>query len=273
MEGNIKQLYTKDNQHYGQVKYTKEFFSNYSKHSHDMLSITAIESNSVNIEFNGFKDETLSKDELAIFNPYLVHKSTNKSSDKFGCYVLYLDVDWCKDIQKNIFKENKDFLPINLNILKNKNLYCEFIDICKQILLSKNIEDFSIMVEIFIIKIFKKYCDVNISLDNNEKPNETIKKVKQYILDNIEEQLSLDDIAIFLGYNKYHIIKIFKKQYGLTPHAFIVNHKINKAKKMIIEDNNLTIVDVANEVGFYDQSHFSKSFKKVFATSPSNMKQ
>ncbi len=236
-----------------------------------MLSITAIKSSSVNIEFNGFEDETLCQKELAIFNPHLVHKSTNISDDKFGCYVLYLDILWCKEIQQKIFKSNKDFLPINLNILKDEILYYEFIDICDKLLL-KN-EDLSNVVDIFISKIFKKHCDINIEINHNDKSNEIIDKVKQYILDNIEEQLSLDDIATFLGYNKYHIIKMFKQQYGITPHAFIVNHKINKAKKMIIEDNDLTIVDVANEVGFYDQSHFSKSFKKVFATNPSNMKQ
>jgi len=238
-----------------------------------MLSITAIESCSVNIEFNGFNDEILLENQLAIFNPYLVHKSTKTLDDKFGCYVLYLDVSWCKEIQKKIFKDTNDFLPINLNILKDKDLYYKFIDICNQILTSKSNEDFSTIVEEFIIKIFIKNCDIKIGLDNNVKPNETIEKVKQFILDNIEEQLSLDDIATFLGYNKFHIIKMFKQQYGLTPHAFIVNQKVNKAKKMIIEDNNLTIVDVANEVGFYDQSHFTKSFQKVFATTPSKMRE
>ncbi len=237
-----------------------------------MLSITAIESGNITIEFNGSKDEIVSSNELAIFNPYQVHKSTNTSNDTQGCYVLYLDIQWCENIQKRIFGQIDSFLPINLNKLENKIIYTEFIDVCKKILLTQNREDISNTIEILMAKIFENNCDINIEL-NSDKPNNIIKKVEQYILNNIEEQLSLDDIADFLGYNKYYIIKIFKQHYGLTPHAFIVNHKINKAKEMIVESNNLTIADVANEVGFYDQSHFSKSFKKVFATNPSDMKR
>ncbi len=53
---------------------------------------------------------------------------------------------------------------------------------------------------------------------------------------------------------------------NMTPHAFLLNSKINKAKEMLKDD--YSIVDVALECGFFDQSHFTRNFKSLYGTTP-----
>jgi AraC-like DNA-binding protein len=64
---------------------------------------------------------------------------------------------------------------------------------------------------------------------------------------------------------------VFKKELGLTPHAFITNYKINQAKNLLSTNSLKSLSEVAIESGFYDQSHFSKAFKRVFAITPSKI--
>lgn len=93
-------------------------------------------------------------------------------------------------------------------------------------------------------------------------------EIEKYILDNIDEQISLKDLSIKAGYTESYITRVFKKKFGLTPHAFIVNTKVNKAKNKLLKSDNISIAELSNEVGFYDQSHLNKVFKRIYAVSP-----
>lgn len=62
---------------------------------------------------------------------------------------------------------------------------------------------------------------------------------------------------------------MFKKEFGLTPHNFIINHRINKAYELII--NGKEISQASLEVGFNDQSHFTRNFKKLYGYTPSKL--
>jgi len=68
---------------------------------------------------------------------------------------------------------------------------------------------------------------------------------------------------------KKHTIKL-KKRRGIfpafTPHAYMLNQKIYKSKALL--QNNISIAEVAIELGFFDQSHFHKAFKSVYALTP-----
>jgi AraC-like DNA-binding protein len=61
-------------------------------------------------------------------------------------------------------------------------------------------------------------------------------------------------------------LRVFKKEYSLPIHAYILNQKVHKAKELLSQ--NIPIVDVAIESGFFDQSHLTKSFKQVFQVTP-----
>jgi len=64
---------------------------------------------------------------------------------------------------------------------------------------------------------------------------------------------------------------VFKKEYGLSPHAYILNLKVNMAKDLLEDrNNNKNLSEIALESGFYDQSHLNRNFKKSFAITPKN---
>ena len=84
--------------------------------------------------------------------------------------------------------------------------------------------------------------------------------------ENIEFNLSLDQLSKKFKINKYHLIRTFNKEYGLSAHAFFLNLKINKAKELLKQ--GYSIVDTALELGFTDQSHFHRNFVNIVAATP-----
>ncbi len=91
-------------------------------------------------------------------------------------------------------------------------------------------------------------------------------EVKLYILEHIDEKITLLNLARIVNMDKYKFIRWFKKNAGLTPFEFIIMTRIELAKKMI--NNGKPIINVALDSGFYDQSNFSNYFKRFVGISP-----
>lgn len=81
-----------------------------------------------------------------------------------------------------------------------------------------------------------------------------------------ERSNTIEQFANEIYISKYYYIREFKKIAGLTPHKFQIQNRIRKSQKLLINQNS--IADVSIIVGFYDQSHFDKYFKKIVGISP-----
>ena len=93
-----------------------------------------------------------------------------------------------------------------------------------------------------------------------------VQRVKEMIMDRLEANLSLDEFSEQSGLSRYHLIRSFKAKYGQSPHAFQLDQRIKKAKSLLQQGRSL--VDTASLLGFADQSHFQRNFKKRLAVTP-----
>jgi AraC-like DNA-binding protein len=82
-----------------------------------------------------------------------------------------------------------------------------------------------------------------------------------------EKNYPLEKLAKEIYVSKFNLVRKFKEQVGLTPHSFLVQNRIRKAKEYLGQKKSVT--EVAAEVGFFDQSHFVKAFKSVVGITPS----
>jgi AraC-like DNA-binding protein len=87
-----------------------------------------------------------------------------------------------------------------------------------------------------------------------------------YIDDNFMQALKLDDICAAAELSPSYLIRAFKERYGMTPHAYQTNRRIQHGREQLRRGN--PIADVALEVGFADQAHFQRTFKRFVAATP-----
>jgi len=59
----------------------------------------------------------------------------------------------------------------------------------------------------------------------------------------------------------------------ITPQEFIINQKINIAKQQLLSQTKDNLITISYNNGFYDQSHFNRNFKRIFATTPNSYKK
>lgn len=94
-----------------------------------------------------------------------------------------------------------------------------------------------------------------------------IKILADKITDHPEQELPIETLAAHIFVSKYYLIRKFKSSIGMTPHQFCIQNRIRKSQRML--DKDKTISGIATEMGFYDQSHFDKAFRRIVGISPS----
>jgi AraC family transcriptional regulator len=99
-----------------------------------------------------------------------------------------------------------------------------------------------------------------------------LRQVFNYIDQHLHEDISLMDLATVAELTPDHFGAAFKVSIGKTPHRYHTERRIHRAKELLL-DVTLTIAQVAHEVGFSSQSHFTASFRKITGTSPSEFRR
>ncbi|CAI8711740.1 AraC family transcriptional regulator [Pseudomonas sp. IT-P74] len=93
-------------------------------------------------------------------------------------------------------------------------------------------------------------------------------RVRDYCFSHIDQRITLDDLAGLCGLGRFPFLKQFKRTIGMTPHAWLLRLRLERACSLL-SGSEQPIIDVANAVGFYDQSHFNRAFRQAFGVAPS----
>jgi AraC family transcriptional regulator len=94
-----------------------------------------------------------------------------------------------------------------------------------------------------------------------------VNKAIEYLRDNSHEKFDLEQVAEASGLSKYYLERIFKRATGLCLRTYAMLHRIDRAKELL-GSSSKAIADIALDLGFSDQSHFTNAFRRFTGTSP-----
>ncbi|MEM8812828.1 MAG: AraC family transcriptional regulator [Pseudomonadota bacterium] len=80
------------------------------------------------------------------------------------------------------------------------------------------------------------------------------------------EPLCLEDFSRTAGMSKFRILRTFSKEVGITPHAYLTQHRVKQARRLILE--GVPIAEAAIASGFSDQSHLTRAYSRQFGLTP-----
>lgn len=116
------------------------------------------------------------------------------------------------------------------------------------------------------IQNYSNYFDLkNGQLSASKFDQGQMARIDSYIEQNIGNNISVDDLADLLRCSKFYFLREFKKLTGATPYQYLMSKRLEQAKALLSSEN---IAVVAHELGFNDQSHFTRAFKNHFGLTP-----
>jgi AraC-like DNA-binding protein len=97
-----------------------------------------------------------------------------------------------------------------------------------------------------------------------------IRRVIDFLDVHCGEELRIDTLASVACLSPYHFIRVFARHTGLTPHAWLMQHRVRKAQQLLRQGQ--AIADTAAQTGFTDQSHLTKTFKRFLGYTPGQLR-
>ena len=91
-----------------------------------------------------------------------------------------------------------------------------------------------------------------------------------FIRQHYAEKITLTDVCEYCAVSRQQMIRYFRESLGTTPNAYIIQYKMDKAREMLASFPNMTVKEVAQELGFEDQGYFSRVFTRVVGESPTS---
>jgi len=182
-----------------------------------------------------------------------------------------------------------DFLPVDLNSDKVKTMSVIFEKIEDSDILSSysivsngsylNRKLKSILSEFIEHKIFfREVCNAKLKEililvhRNDLNKSSIINEIISYIHENFQKELTNRELAEIAGYHEFHLNKLFINHTGTTMHNYILNIRINEAKRLIM-NSDLSFSQIALQVGFNNYTYFSSYFKKIVGMTPFQYKK
>lgn len=98
------------------------------------------------------------------------------------------------------------------------------------------------------------------------REHEKVAIAKEYIAAHFTENVSIEQLAGLVGLSRYHFIRAFRRECGFPPHAYLNQLRLLAAKELLRAGKSPT--ETAGEVGFYDQSHLTRLFRRTYDITP-----
>jgi len=234
-----------------EIKLCKNAPSLCKSHVHNELSLGYIVEGSTVITLS---DRTIQYKAVngVLIPPLTTHRCAPDDIEHWAYIMLFIDENYYKDFVN--FSQVKKITGHQLKKLKG------FIEH----LLAENELD---ALENVLIELLLEFGEKKIK-DTIGNSRDISKIIHDYIVNHVEDEVTLDKLQSIVEINKFSIIRHFKKVYMTTPAAYHLQCRVAKAKVLLSKGTN--IFDVCTELKFYDQAHLIHEFKKMYGITPGN---
>jgi AraC family transcriptional regulator len=98
------------------------------------------------------------------------------------------------------------------------------------------------------------------------------KKLMEYIEEHLSDEVSLSCLAALVQLSPYHFSRAFKRSFGIPPHRYLTDRRIERAKGLLVK-RNLSVTEIALDVGFSETSSFTAAFRKLTGETPTDYRR
>lgn len=242
----------------------------YARHAHEEYSFGVTLAGRQDFFANGQFHRSLPGSVLVI-NPGDVHDGHSGIDAALQYHMLYIHPDKLEPMLNCAgVEQSKDF-QIAGTLLDNPQLRQHLLRLVT-LIESGNSDKLQQECQLYqIADCFARAQGVAVAVKKPGKADCLLLRARDYMQDNLQSQTSLTQVSEQANLSKYHFLRMFRQHFGITPHQYILNCRINRAREDL--ERGAALDDVVFKYGFSDLSHFNRRFKPVFGMTPRQYQQ
>ena len=242
----------------------------YDKHAHEEYSFGLTLSGRQDFFTGGAFYRSL-PGQIIIFNPGEVHDGHSGIDETLRYRMIYIHPEEMEPMLESAgIRQARDF-QIQGTLLQDDLLRQRLTNLAR-LVNQRGSNKLEIECELYQLAArIAQRCGQFEASQLRQRKDRLLLQAKDYIHAHLREELTLNNISEAANLSKYHFLRLFRSQFGITPHQYIVNCRINQARKAL--ETGTSVDDLVAELGFSDVSHFNRRFKPIYGMTPRQYQQ
>lgn len=237
----------------------------YAAHSHSHWSLGAITAGKSTF---CYRDATyqIRGGDLVMMNPHWVHACNPIENQPWAYLMLYIDTDWLSEFRYQMgLLDAPKWQDIATAVITQPAFFAGYREMAACLLDERrDSEDKQAVLTEYLSRLMQMLAQESPAA--LPQASDALEQVAVYLRTHCTADISLERLCQQSGYSAGHLIRAFKQHFGLTPHAYLINQRIQLGQKSLKEGHS--IVEAALSAGFNDQPHFQRTFKRLVAATP-----
>lgn len=212
-------------------------------------------------------NHTIGQGQIVIMPPDELHDGSSIHSEGYQVRVFSIDPKWFSELAD--LKCESDQVQFSRLIISNPALFQHMVRV-HQALGTNNLSQLAkdcLPYEGFEL-LFRHYGAIQ-QKNTVSLGNQSISTLKDYLIANLDQPVKLEELSQLCHLSPTQFQRHFKAKIGLTPYAWLSRLRLEHGLRLL--KSGICGTEVAHQIGFYDQAHFSKAFKATYGISPSKL--
>ena len=244
------------------ARYRKHSFG---RHTHEGLAVGVIRHGVESFSCMG-SGYYATENQIIVFNPDEVHTGEAADDDGWEFRMFYFDSELLRAAASLASGRQVGLPAFGMPIIEDPDLA---LQICHLHAVLEVESSRLTRQELFLMtfaELARRHADVKLPEPRRGLERDAVRRVREYLEANTQRNVALDDLAQLSGLSPYHLVRVFRQEVGLSPHAYFEQVRIHRARRLLKEGG--LISNVALDLGFTDQSHLHRHFKKLTGVTP-----
>ena len=226
----------------------------YPPHTHDTWTLFIVDEGAIRYDLDrrtGGEGRTM----VSILPPHVVHDGRPATADGYRKRVVYLETD--------LLGEHLIGAAVDRPQFPDPAMRVEVARLHDALACADDALDAETRLHFIVDRIRRSFGD---TAPGESATNEAAEALRAYLDTHLFEPVTLTAAASEVAASPTQVARAFTETFGITPHAYVIGRRLDAARTRILDGQPLA--DVATEVGFYDQAHLTRRFKRFLNVTP-----
>ncbi len=237
----------------------------FKRHMHDYFVIGMVEDGVQRFDYRHDRHVTPPTG-VIVLNPGEAHNGEAAVPSGFRYRALYPETDVLQQIASDIRGRTQDIPFFSQAVIHDQALYADMHRLHLALEEDRSTLEHESRYMQAMARLILRHADARPQIKPAKPEKAEVRRLRSYIEEHHAEDIKLADLASLVNWNPFYLLRVFHREVGLPPHAYLENVRIRQAQRLL--RGGLPLAHIAYETGFSSQSHFTTTFKRLIGVTP-----